>query len=99
MKLDEIVELKELMLIMRLSTPDGRWETLQDFLDEHPRWKKREKDFLEADPIKAPQILCQWLKIPPAMLPFIDKDGELRKEAINTFTELQLLYKGRKSNA
>lgn len=96
MSLDEIIELKQLLAIVALTSPDGRWEALQDFIASDPKWKRREKDFLESLPEDAPRIICRWIDVSPSLIPFIDKDGSLRREAINGFKTLQQLYKERK---
>lgn len=98
-KLTELAELQELLTITSLSTPDGRWEALQSFLDENLEWKKREKDFLKAKPEDAPTVICGWLGVKPVMIAFMDTDGSLRKMAVNGFQELQTLYKEKKKDA
>lgn len=96
MKLDDLVEVKELFAIFDLATPEGRWNALQEFLRKNKKWKQREKDFLEAVPEDAPRIVCEWIDISPSLIPFLDKGGELRRQAINGFRIAQEMYKERK---
>jgi hypothetical protein len=98
-KLEELAELNELLTITSLSTPDGRWQALQDFLTENPAWKKRESDFLKARPEDAPTIICAWLNLNPTMITVLDRDGTMRRLAVNAFRELQQLYREKKDNA
>lgn len=98
-KLAELSELQELLTITSLSTPDGRWEALQSFLEENPEWKKREKDFLNAKPEDAPVVICGWLNLNPVVINALDRDRSIRKLAVTGFRELQKLYKEKKQDA
>lgn len=97
MKAGEIPELLEFFgLLVMVSTPDGRWSAVQEFIKRDAKWTKREKDMLETLPEDAPRIVCRWIDLPPSLIPFFDQNGELQRQAINGFRIAQEMYKERK---
>jgi hypothetical protein len=91
------------ILLNLLNSPDSpvtRWNSLQDWLAHHPKWKKKVKRYTTIEPSAAladlKQYICEQAEIPEIILAsFITP--EIEATATKAIEQLQTLYRDRKA--
>jgi len=95
------MNLLDFQAILDASTPDGRWNLLQDFLQKNPDWKKKVNRWLTLDPdtavIQLQVDLAERMGMPVALFAKMINPG-LREKARAAVESLQTLYRERQNN-
>src|SRR6266540_2888296 len=95
------MNLLDFQSILDASTPDGRWNLLQDFLKKNPDWRKKVNRWLTLDPdtaaIQLQADLAERMSMPVALFAKIISPG-LREKARAAIESLQTLYRERQTN-
>lgn len=95
------MNLLDFQLILDASTPDGRWNLLQEFLKKNPEWKKKVNRWLTLDPdtaaIQLQADLAERMGMPVALFAKMINPG-LREKARAAIESLQTLYQERQTN-
>ncbi len=95
------MNLLDFQSILDASTPDGRWNLLQDFLKKNPDWRKKVNRWLTLDPdtavIQLQTDLAERMGMPVALFSKMINPG-LREKARSAIESLQTLYRERQTN-
>src|SRR6266508_700324 len=95
------MNLLDFQSILDASTPDGRWNLLQDFLKKNPDWRKKVNRWLTLDPdtaaIQLQADLAERMSMPVALFAKMISPG-LREKARAAMESLQTLYRERQTN-
>lgn len=95
--LTQLLVLEDIAINTR--TPEGRWQMLQDWLEENPQWEKQVNKWIKLTPAEALTSLKNYVaeqtKVPSRMLDkFITPAIEQR--VINSIQTIQTCYRERK---
>lgn len=95
------MNLLDFQSILDASTPDGRWNLLQDFLKKNPEWRSKVNRWLTLDPdttvIQLQADLAERMKIPIVVFSGMIST-EMRQKAKAVIESLQTLYRERQAN-
>src|SRR6266542_3225151 len=95
------MNLLDFQSILDASTPDGRWNLLQDFLKKNPDWRKKVNRWLTLDPdtaaIQRQGGMAERMSMPVAVSAKMRSPG-LREKARAAIESLQTLYRERQTN-
>lgn len=79
----------------------GRWEALQGWLDENPKYREILEAYLYMTPGEAADALTLHISneynVPLTLLSTFDREGKVRQSAITTIDRIQRLYKEREN--
>jgi hypothetical protein len=96
----DYAEIKKLIDAMRADGigQDARWNLLQTFLSENPKWDDLVKQSLKLKPPDALEFIITELGFNPQTLAtMFDRDGQLRTKLESGIEIIQTLYKERMS--
>lgn len=74
---------------------DRRWEFLQKWLADHPRYRRKLYHCLSLTPAEAVPYLCRELELDYDGLRMLDPTGQLLQMAHRAIEQFQILYKER----
>lgn len=72
-----------------------RWDLLQEWLADHPRYRIRIYHCLSLTPVEAIPFLCRELDLDYDSLRLLDHTGAMLALAQNTIAQIQKLYRER----
>lgn len=84
-----------------LTTPDGRWTRLQDWLANHPKWKKEIDSWVNMTPDEAFNSLRDYTAKRASMPPIVLEsliDAGMRFRVKKSIQTLQALYRERRGD-
>lgn len=88
-------EFKRLSEIVSKDGGEQRWTLLQEWLADHPKYRKRLYHCLSLTPKEAMPYLCGQLGLDFDGLRMFDPGGQMQTMAERTIEQLQALYKER----
>lgn len=88
-------EFKRLSEILDRNAGEQRWQLLQEWLADHPKYSNKLYYCLSLTPADAVPYLCRELNLDYDGLSLLDPGGQMRATAQRTIEQLQQLYKGR----
>jgi len=95
------MNLLDFQAILDASTPDGRWNLLQDFMKKNSDWKEKVNRWLTLDPdtavIQLQADLAERMKIPIVVFSGMIST-EMRQKAKAAIESLQTFYRERQNN-
>lgn len=96
--LKSLAELRE--IAEATATPDGRWQTLQDWLAANPKWRKQIDSWVKLTPEEAFDSLRdyagEYTGMPPIVLDNL-LNGEMKYRVKRAIQTLQACYRERKA--
>lgn len=88
-------EFKRLSDILGPNGGEQRWQLLQEWLADHPRYRKKLYHCLSLMPTEAVPYLCRELGLDYDGLRLLDLNGQMLGMAQRSIAQLQELYRGR----
>lgn len=88
-------EFKRLSDILGPNGSEQRWQLLQEWLADHPKYRKKLYHCLGLTPAEAVPYLCRELGLDYDGLRALDPGGQMLGMAQRTIGQLQELYRGR----
>ena len=88
-------EFKRLSEILDLNAGEQRWQLLQQWLADHPKYRKKLYHCLSLTPAEAVPYLCRELNLDYDGLRLLDPNGGMVSIAQGAIAKLQEMYKDR----
>jgi hypothetical protein len=88
-------EFKRLSEILGPNGDEQRWQLLQEWLADHPRYRKKLYHCLSLTPADAVPYLCKELGLDYDGLSLLDPGGQMLAMAQRSIAQLQDLYRDR----
>lgn len=88
-------EFKRLSEILDRNAGEQRWQLLQEWLADHPKYRKKLYHCLSLSPAEAVPYLCREMGFDYDGLCMLDYGGGMRAIAQGAISKLQDLYRGR----